>query len=103
MAKMKADGASASTIKTDLSAIRFVYDQAGGKHKLPENQDLDLERRQFGGTWRAWTPEEYQDAVKLARQQGAQRVEWALGLARHIGLRVHEITRLDHAQLSRAL
>ena len=45
-------GKSASTIKTDLAAIRFFHDKMSRpKYQLPTNDDLavELERRCFGG------------------------------------------------------
>ena len=42
---------SASTVKTDLSAIRFFHDKLSNpKYSLPSNSDLDIElqRRIFG-------------------------------------------------------
>lgn len=96
---MQEKGQSASTIKTDLSAIRFIYDQGGGRNKLPENAELDLKRRQFGGVFRAWKDEEYEEALLLASRMRDNRVKWALALARYMGLRIHEIIRLDRSQL----
>lgn len=100
---MQEKGLSASTIKTDLSAIRFLYDQSGGRNKLPENKELDLERRRFGGVYRAWKDEEYDAGLWLAEDLGDRRVRWALTLARYLGLRIHEVVRLDRAQLINAL
>ena len=50
---MQENGKSASTIKTDLSAIRFFHDKMSDpKYRLPDNDELtvELERRYFGGT-----------------------------------------------------
>jgi integrase/recombinase XerD len=100
---MQERGLSASTIKTDLSAIRFLYDQSGGRNRLPENSELDLERRHFGGVYRAWKDDEFEAALDLAEEMGDHRVRWALTLARHLGLRIHEVVRLSRAQLLDAL
>ena len=54
---MQAQGKSASTIKTDLAAIRFFHDKMERtKYSLPSNDELAvaLERRRFGGVDRTW-------------------------------------------------
>ena len=57
---LKENRRAASTIKTDLAAIRFFHDQLPSrKHsKLPTNAMLDLERRSFGKVDRTWRDEE---------------------------------------------
>ena len=53
---MQESGKSASTIKTDLAAIRFFHDKMSRpKYQLPSNEELavELERRCFGGVERA--------------------------------------------------
>ena len=60
--KMQEDGKSASTIKTDLAAIRFFHDKMSQtKYRLPSNDELSvqLERRRFTGIDRTWTQEEF--------------------------------------------
>lgn len=49
-AHMQDTGKSASTIKTDLAAIRFFHDKMDAKYRLPDNDALGvaLERRRFG-------------------------------------------------------
>ena len=54
-------GRAASTVKTELSAIRFWHDQLSSpKYRLPANNELTvgLERRRIGGVDRRWTPEQ---------------------------------------------
>ena len=49
---MQDNGKAASTIKTDLAAIRFFHDKMEhAKYRLPGNDALgvELERRRFGG------------------------------------------------------
>lgn len=50
-------GKSASTIKTDLAAIRFFHDKMDHKYTLPSNDELGitLERRRFGQDDRTWS------------------------------------------------
>ncbi len=59
---MQAKGLSASTIKTDLSGIRFFHSKiSSAKYKLPSNDELsvELERRRFGGVDRTWSQREF--------------------------------------------
>ena len=61
---LQENGKAASTIKTELAAIRFWHDQISNtKHKLPSNADLadqaPLERRKLQGIDRHWTPEQF--------------------------------------------
>ncbi len=59
---MQAKGLSPSTIKTDLSGIRFFHSKISkAKYKLPSNDELsvELERRRFGGTDRTWSQREF--------------------------------------------
>ena len=103
---MQEDGKSASTIKTDLSAIRFFHDKMSNpKYRLPDNDKLavELEQRCFGGTDRTWSKVEFNKM--LGRAMGADRWDYilALYLARFAGLRIHECFRMDTAAAERAL
>ena len=52
-------GKAASTIKTDLAAIRFYHDLIpNARYKLPANSDLNLQRRKFGEVDRTWSEAE---------------------------------------------
>lgn len=100
---LQEQGKSASTIKTDLSAIRYFHDQcANAKHKLAGNDSFDLEKRRFGGVDRTWSKEQYKGMVDKARSLGQDRVANAMILARQ-GLRIHEVFRLDRATAENAL
>lgn len=102
--EMKSKGLSASTIKTDLSAIRMYHDATPfAKHKLPDNKAFDLERRSFGGVNRTWDKREYSGMLHLARDLGRHDIANILQLGREAGLRIHECTRLDRATAERAL
>lgn len=60
IAYMQDKGLAASTIKTDISAIRFWHDKiSDAKYDLPPNSEFDLERRQFGGVDRTWSEREF--------------------------------------------
>lgn len=99
---LQENGKAASTIKTELAAIRFWHDKLGeAKYKLPSNGDLadqaPLERRKLQGTDRHWTPEQYTAFVAVCRE--ADRTDYAdiATLTFYVGLRIHEVCRLDTA------
>lgn len=59
---LQEQGKSSSTIKTDLSAIRFFHDKMSQpRYTLPGNEELGvaLERRHFGQQDRTWTNPEF--------------------------------------------
>ena len=99
-------GKSASTIKTDLSAIRFFHDKMSHpKYTLPDNGALgvELERRRFGQQDRTWTKAEFGKLLGCAMAEGREDYILALYLARYVGLRIHECFRMDTAAAERAL
>ncbi len=103
---MQENEKSASTIKTDLAAIRFFHDKMSDpKYKLPANNELgvELERRRFGGVDRTWSTAEYGKMVLIAEELGRHDYVLALTLARHGGLRIHECFRMDTATAEQAL
>lgn len=100
---MQERGLAASTIKTDLGAIRFYHDKTDSKFELSGNEKYTLEKRKFGGVDRSWSNEEYQKFKKTCEFYGNERVEAVAVLARNEGLRIHETTRMDRAQVESAL
>ena len=99
---LQENGKAASTIKTELAAIRFWHDKLGeAKYKLPTNADLadqaPLERRKLQGIDRHWTPEQFAAFVTACRE--ADRTDYAdiATLTFYVGLRIHEVCRLDTA------
>ena len=97
---LQENGKAASTIKTELAAIRFWHDKLGeAKYKLPTNADLadqaPLERRKLQGIDRHWTPEQFAAFVTACRE--ADRTDYAdiATLTFYVGLRIHEVCRLD--------
>lgn len=93
---MQENNLSASTIKTDLAAIRFWHDQVSqAKHRLPDNKELDLERRIYRGVDRTWTEEEFNYMVSIANEQNRSDYAAAMILSRYMGLRIHEVFRVD--------
>ena len=66
---MQEQGKSASTVKTELAAIRFFHDKIeNAKYRLPDNSELgvELERRSFGGVNRTWSEAEFNRMVEAA-------------------------------------
>ena len=97
-------GKSASTIKTELSAIRFFHDQIpNARHELPTNDMLGLARRKYGGVDRTWSAEEYDRAMELCRQFGETIFAACISIAHQTGLRIHEVMRIDTATARAAL
>ena len=100
------EGLSASTIKADLCAIRYYHDQmTDPKYRLPSNNELavDLERRRFAEKDRSWTEQEYENFLKLAEDLRRKDYAHAMTLAHELGLRIHEVFRLDTATAIAAL
>ena len=103
---LQEQGKSASTIKTDLSAIRFFHDKMSHpRYTLPDNEELGvaLERRRFGQQDRTWTNSEFGKLIGRAMAEEREDYILALYLARYAGLRIHECFRMDIAAAERAL
>lgn len=101
---MQEKGLSASTIKTDLSAIRFWHDQIqGAKYQLPSNGEYELERRSFGQVDRTWSMREFNLMISACWEADRPDYEGCLVLARYAGLRIHEALRIDTAIARNAL
>lgn len=100
---MKQKGYSASTIKTDLSGIRFFYGRMNGKHQLPSNIELGLEERQIGRIDRAWTFQEIRSAKILASNMDRPDVVIAIDFGRHFGVRLNELCTISVDDLKNAL
>ena len=95
-------GKSASTVKMDLAAIRFWHDKISeAKYNLPSNADLSdqapLERRRIGGIDRHWTPEQFTAFVAACRGAGRDDYADIATITYYVGLRIHEVCRLDTA------
>ena len=99
-------GRAASTVKTDLAAIRFFHDKMeNAKYHLPDNDALgvELERRRFGGVDRTWSAAEFNRMIGKAVAEGRDDYACAMYLGRFCGLRIHEVFRIDAAIAERAL
>ena len=98
-------GKSASTVKTDLAAIRFFHDKMSRpKYTLPTNSELgvELERRRFGQLDRTWSGPEFNRLLGKAMAENRDDFILALYLGRYAGLRIHECFRMDTAAAEQA-
>ena len=97
---------SASTIKTDLAAIRFFHDKMERtKYRLPSNEKLavELERRRFGQVDRTWSTREFNLFLATCLADGHEDYAAIACLTWYAGLRIHECFRIDTAIASQAL
>ena len=93
---LQANDKSASTVKTDLAAIRFFHDKMSRpKYTLPTNSELgvELERRRFGQLDRTWSGPEFNRLLGKAMAENRDDFILALYLGRYAGLRIHECFR----------
>ncbi len=68
---MQGKGLSASTIKTELAAIRFFHDSMPyTRYTLPSNNELQLEKWTFGGVDRTWSMQEFNNMVGITEMNG---------------------------------
>ena len=96
-------GMSASTIKTDLAAIRFFHDLMDRpRYQLPSNQELILQRRTLKGVDRTWSEAEFSRMLACALEADREDFVTILYLGRYEALRIHECFRIDRHSLSRA-
>jgi len=103
---MQEQGKSASTIKTDLAAIRFLHDKMEQtKYRLPSNDELsvELERRRFGGVDRTWSTREFNLFLTVCIADGHEDYAAIACLTWYAGLRIHECFRIDTAIAEQAL
>lgn len=103
--KLQSEGKSASTIKTDLAAIRFFHDKMDAKYQLPDNDHMavKLERRHFGGVDRTWSRREFGLFLCKCWEAGHEDYAAVATLTYYAGLRIHECFRLDTAAAENAL
>jgi len=101
---MQECGLSASTIKTDISAVRFWHDKISkAKYTLPSNDEFELERRKFGEIDRTWSNREFNEMIKACWRANREDFEACIVIARYAGLRLHEVFRIDTAIARNAL
>src|SRR5699024_2939197 len=99
-------GLSKSAITTNLSAIRKLHElMPKKKHELMiQNKDLNIPQMEKNhlNTNRAWTDNEYLQALKKARDMDREDRVQTMQLGRHFGMRIEEATALHSNQLQRA-
>jgi integrase len=101
---LKYNNKSASTIKTDLAAIRFFHDKISEpRHTLPDNSSLKLSRRKFLGYDRTWNSVEFNLMLGYAMEAEREDYVCAMCLAYYAGLRIHECCRIDTAIAENAI
>jgi site-specific recombinase XerD len=101
---LKETGKSASTIKTDLAAIRFYHDLVSDpRHELPDNSKLNLQRRQILGHDRTWSQQEFDLMLGIAAKRLREDYVCAMCLAFYVGLRIHELCRIDTSVAEKAI
>ena len=100
---LKEKGVAPATQKTDAAAIRFFHDKiSDAKHKLPDNNELKLERRQHGGD-RSWDDLEVKRMIAECRAANQEKWGSCIAIAHSAGLRIHELMKLDTADARRAI
>lgn len=101
---MQKKGLAASTVKTELAAIRFFHDNMPyTRNDLPTNESLQLKKRSFGGVDRTWTNREFNIIVGIAIENRHNDFASIMTLARYAGLRLEECFRIDTNDTKRAL
>lgn len=100
-------GYSTSYVTTNLSAIRFFYDLNGNdSSKLPNNNKLGVitrSKEERIGDNKAWTPLEIENFIRYVSDVGQERYGHMVRLSSQLGLRLHEVCRLDKGHLRQAL
>lgn len=99
-------GLSASTVKKEISAIRYLHDQvSGAQNRLPSNDELsvELERRMFSDKDRAWSQDEFLCIVSVSIAHGFPDYACACVLGRYVGMRISEVFRLDRNTAEKAI
>ena len=101
---MQKKGLAASTVKTELAAIRFFHDNMPyTRNELPSNKRLQLAKRSFGGVDRTWTNREFNIMVGIAIENNHNDFASIMTLARYAGLRLEECFRIDTNDARKAL
>ena len=101
---MQNKGLSASTIKTELAAIRFFHDSMPyTRFTLPANDELSLEKRKFGGVDRTWTDFEFKKMLAVTALVNHPEYIALFYLGRYAGLRLEECFRIDTNDAKKAL
>jgi site-specific recombinase XerD len=101
---LKQTSKSPATIKTDLAAIRFYHDLISNpRHELPDNSELNLQRRKILGHDRTWSQQEFDLMLSIATKLLREDFVCAMCLAYYAGLRIHECCKLETATAEKAV
>lgn len=101
---LQESGKAASTIKTELSVIRFFHDLIPTpRFELPDNSQLLLQRRTFGGVDRTWSIPEFNRMLACALSSEREDYITILYLGRYAAFRIHECFRIDTSIAAKAL
>jgi integrase len=100
---LKEEGYSASYQKTELSAIRFFAEKSGNKNLLPDNKKLDLGKREIGALDRAWTREEIDNAMRLAKSTGRSDLLYEIKMGSIFGMRLEEVCKCQVNHIKNAI
>jgi len=96
VARLQERGLTSAYLKTELSGIRFFFDQIpNARHKLPDNATLNLQKRQFGKVDQTWSDREFELFVAKAIELEREDYVAIFQLARYAALRLHECFRID--------
>src|SRR5699024_9799208 len=109
--RIEKDDVTLATLKNDLSAIRKLHSNVNAKNEISKNKVFEdiLSTARVGASNdeidRAWTEDEYNDALNVAENMTDDRsdVVNALKLARNFGTRIEEVVHLNKQQLREAL
>lgn len=97
-------GRSEKTIKEDFTALRFFHNYVeGAKNTLIDNKAAGLKTTPDGRKDRAWREDEYQKMLDLSEKLNRKDVAMAMRLARYVGLRIHEVTRMTRGSAEEAI
>lgn len=106
---MQEQGLGASTIKTDLAGIRFYHSKcSNARYELPGNKELTtgLERRITRGVDRAVSDNDYKTFKNICDSKNTysyERTKNCVILAKEMGLRIHETTKIGTYHVEEAL
>lgn len=104
---MKENGYSNSSITTNMSGIRFYFDQvSAGKLYIPTNKELGIVSRSKAeriNVNRSMPNEQYNELINIAESMGRQDLVLKLKLGYEIGLRIHEIIGIRSSDVKKTL
>jgi site-specific recombinase XerD len=98
------DACTASYLKSEMSGIRFIYDQIGdARYRLKTNNDeLGIPERDNIKD-RTWTDSEVKNMLKIALVEKRYDVYFSIALSKALGTRLHECFRMTHPMARKAL